>query len=119
MEILEQYAIPMVMAICFVLGFVLKHAIKKLPNNLIPAILVIIGVVVNSWIEGWNMTPEILLGGIASGFLSIGLFETGKNLINKVKEAFSSSNNTTTSETTDSSTETVTEDNSDSNNSVG
>ena len=40
MEVLEQYAIPIVMGICFGLGFVLKHAITKLPNNWIPAILV-------------------------------------------------------------------------------
>ena len=51
MEIMEQYAIPIVMGICFGLGFVLKHAITKLPNNWIPALLVIIGVIVNSWIE--------------------------------------------------------------------
>ena len=77
MEILEQYAIPIVMAICFGLGFVLKHAITKLPNNWIPVILVAIGIIVNAWIERWTMTPEILLGGIASGLLSIGLFEAG------------------------------------------
>ena len=67
MEVLEQYAIPIVMGICFGLGFVLKHAVTKLPNNWIPALLVIIGVIVNSWIEAWTFTPEILIGGIASG----------------------------------------------------
>lgn len=90
MEILEQYAIPIVMAICFGLGFVLKHAITKLPNNWIPVILVAIGIIVNAWIERWTMTPEILLGGIASGLLSIGLFEAGKTLIDRFKNAFSS-----------------------------
>lgn len=89
MEILEQYAIPIVMAICFGLGFVLKHAITKLHNNWIPAILVAIGVIVNSWVEAWTMTPEILIGGISSGLLSIGLFEVGKNLIDRFKNAFS------------------------------
>ena len=100
MEILEQYAIPIVMGICFGLGFVLKHAIKKLPNNWIPAILVIIGVTVNSWIEAWTLTPEILLGGIASGLLSIGLFETAKTLIDRVKSSFSSKNTEDTTENT-------------------
>ena len=102
MEILEQYAIPIVMGICFGLGFVLKHAIKKLPNNWIPAILVIIGVAVNSWIEAWTLTPEILLGGIASGLLSIGLFETAKTLIDRVKSSFSSESTEDTTENTTS-----------------
>ena len=89
MEVLEQYAIPVVMGICFGLGFVLKHAVTKLPNNWIPAILVVIGVIVNSWLEAWAFTPEILIGGIASGLLSVGLFETAKTLIDRVKNTFS------------------------------
>ena len=68
---------------------VLKHAVTKLPNNWIPALLVIIGVIVNSWIEAWTFTPEILIGGIASGLLSVGLFETAKTLIDRVKNTFS------------------------------
>jgi len=39
-----------------------------------------LGVILNVWLNGGAFTPEILLGGLASGLASTGAFELGRNL---------------------------------------
>jgi hypothetical protein len=38
------------------------------------------GTLLNVWINGWTFTPEILLGGLASGLASTGAFELIRNI---------------------------------------
>lgn len=38
------------------------------------------GILLNVWISGWTFTPEILLGGLASGLASTGAFEMVRNI---------------------------------------
>jgi hypothetical protein len=38
------------------------------------------GILLNVWINGWTFTPEILLGGLASGLASTGAFELIRNI---------------------------------------
>lgn len=40
----------------------------------------IVGVLLNLWINGWTITPEVLLGGLASGLASTGTHELIRNL---------------------------------------
>ena len=40
----------------------------------------ILGVVLNTWLNGFVFTPDILLGGLASGLASTGAFEAVKQL---------------------------------------
>ena len=47
-------------------------------------IMGVLGVVLNVWIGG-SFTPEILLGGLASGLASTGAYETVKNIKGKEK----------------------------------
>jgi Na+-driven multidrug efflux pump len=82
MEILSQYVVVAVMAICLAVGYIIKHSLSFIPNKYIPLIMAILGVVLNIWING-IFTPEILLGGLASGLASTGAFEAMKNLIDK------------------------------------
>lgn len=82
MEILSQYVILFIVAICLCIGYIIKHSIKFIPNDYIPLILAIIGVILNVWSNGWVFTPEILLGGLASGLASTGAFEFVKNISN-------------------------------------
>ncbi|HBU12329.1 MAG TPA: holin [Clostridiales bacterium] len=84
MEILEQYVVVLVMAICFGIGIVLKRAFDKLPNKYIPLILAALGILLNCWINGGAFTPEILVGGLASGLLAVGMFEFGKQLLSNI-----------------------------------
>ena len=43
----------------------------------------VLGTILNVWINGWEFTPEILLGGLSSGLASTGAFELVKNLKKK------------------------------------
>lgn len=83
MEILNQYVVVLVVGICLSVGYIIKHSLDFIPNRFIPLILGVLGVVINVWLEGGNFTPEILLGGLASGLASTGAFEMVRNIIGK------------------------------------
>ncbi len=80
MELLSKYVVVVVLAICLCVGYIIKHSISFIPNKFIPLILAVIGIVLNIWINGWTFTPEILLGGLASGLASTGAFEMIRNI---------------------------------------
>lgn len=86
MEILSQFVVVVVMAICLCVGYVIKNSIPAVPNKYIPLIMAVLGVVLNVWINNWSFTPEILLGGLASGLASTGAFELIRNIANKDKD---------------------------------
>ncbi|MDF2485681.1 MAG: putative rane protein [Herbinix sp.] len=85
MEILSQFVVVAVMAICLCVGYVIKNSIPAIPNKYIPLIMAVLGVVLNIWINDWVFTPDILLGGLASGLASTGAFELIRNIANKDK----------------------------------
>ena len=80
MEILNQYIIIAIVATCLAVGFIIKNSLDFIPNKYIPLAMAILGVVLNVWMNTGAFTPEILLGGLASGLASTGAFELGKNL---------------------------------------
>lgn len=80
MEILSQYVVVIVMAICLAIGYIIKQSLSFIPNKYIPLIMAVLGVLINVWINGWVLTPQVLLGGLASGLASTGAFELIKNL---------------------------------------
>jgi hypothetical protein len=79
-EFLSRYVVVVVLAICLCLGYVIKHSISFIPNKYIPLIMAASGILLNVWISGWTFTPEILLGGLASGLASTGAFEMVRNI---------------------------------------
>jgi hypothetical protein len=72
-----------VLAICLCLGYIIKHSISFIPNKYIPLIMAVVGTIVNVWINGWAITPEILLGGMASGLASTGTYEMIRNITDR------------------------------------
>ncbi|MGI6153685.1 MAG: phage holin family protein [Christensenellaceae bacterium] len=83
MEMFDQYAVATVTAVCVGVGFVLKHALDFLPNKYIPLILAVFGIALNCWVNGFQMDIDILLGGLASGLMAVGVFEFGKQMFKK------------------------------------
>lgn len=79
MEILQEYIVVLVMALCLGVGFIIKHSLDFIPNKYIPLILAIIGVGANVINEG-ALTLPIVVGGVASALASVGTFELVKNL---------------------------------------
>ena len=80
MEMLTDYIVAVVVAICFSFGYIIKNSLSFIPNKFIPLIMAILGVVLNVWLNEFNFTPQILLGGLASGLASTGAFELVRNI---------------------------------------
>ncbi|WP_081848571.1 phage holin family protein [Clostridium sp. KNHs205] len=82
MEFLNQYVVLIIVGICYCLGYIIKHSITVVPNKFIPLIMGVIGILLNMWMNKWMFSPEILLGGLASGLASTGAFELLRNIKN-------------------------------------
>jgi protein-S-isoprenylcysteine O-methyltransferase Ste14 len=86
-EFLAKYVVVLVLAICLCLGYIIKNSISFIPNKYIPLIMAIVGTILNVWLNGWKFTPEILLGGMASGLASTGTYEMIRNITLKEETA--------------------------------
>lgn len=82
MEILSEYIVALVMAICLGVGYVIKHSLSFIPNKYIPLIMAVLGIVINVWVNDFSFTPQILLSGMASGLSATGAFEFIRNIGN-------------------------------------
>ena len=84
MEFVNDYIVLVVLGICLCVGYVVKNWIPNdKVNKYIPLIMLVLGVVLNVWLNNWAFTPEILLGGMASGLASTGLHQVFKQFIEK------------------------------------
>lgn len=84
MEFLNDYLVLLVVGICLCIGYVIKHLIPTdKVNRFIPLIMAVLGVVLNVWLNGFALTPEILLGGLASGLASTGMHQLFRQFIEK------------------------------------
>lgn len=84
MEFLNDYLVIVVVLTCLCVGYVLKNLVPtdKI-NKYIPLTMGVLGVVLNVWLNGFTFTPEILLGGLASGLASTGMHQAFKQFIEK------------------------------------
>ena len=84
MEFLNDYLVLIVVGICLCVGYVIKHFVpgNKI-NRFIPLIMAVLGVILNVWINAFAFTPEILLGGLASGLASTGMHQVFKQFIER------------------------------------
>ena len=72
MEMINEYTVAIVMALCFCIGYIVKKWVKDIDNKWIPTISMLFGVFFNVWVNDWSISPEILLGGFASGLAATG-----------------------------------------------
>lgn len=80
---LTQYLSLVVMGICLCVGFVIKNSLDFIPNKYIPAIMLVLGTIINVLINLSGISAEVILTGMLSGLASTGLYEMFKNFINK------------------------------------
>lgn len=80
MAIIEQYALIPVAAVCWMLGWLLKHVWEGFPNRFIPVVLLPIAIVGVLWINGWAVTPENILAGICSAAVAVYAHQTVKQI---------------------------------------
>ena len=81
-EIIQQFMIPTIVIACYIVGEIIKRWIADVDNKFIPTINAILGVLLACWIN-WNVTPEIVIAGLVSGWASTGAFEAIRNLTSK------------------------------------
>lgn len=80
---LADFMVPVIMGICLMVGYIVKHWIKDVDNKIIPTLCAVLGVAVAFWIHWGNITPEVLLSGLASGLASTGLHQAFSQLLKK------------------------------------
>lgn len=84
MEFLNEYLVLIVMGVCLCVGYVLKNIVpSEKVDRFIPLIMALLGIIINVWVNAFAFTPEILLGGMASGLASTGMYEMFKQFISK------------------------------------
>lgn len=87
MDWLDNYIVLVIVGICYCIGYILKHIVasEKL-DRFIPVIMGACGVFFNIWLNGWSISPEIILGGLASGLAATGTNQIIKQLGRKENE---------------------------------
>lgn len=75
MEFLNAYLHPVILGICLVSGYIIKHWLPDVDNKIIPTVVTALGIVLALWISGWHFTPQILLTGALTGLASTGLHQ--------------------------------------------
>ena len=72
LDFITNYLVITVLVACLITGYILKKWIKDVDNKYIPTVCAVIGVLINVWVMG-DFTPQVLLGGLASGLSATGL----------------------------------------------
>lgn len=87
MDWLDNFIVLVIVGICYCIGYILKHIVasEKL-DRFIPVIMGVCGVFFNIWLNGWSISPEIILGGLASGLAATGTNQIIKQLGRKENE---------------------------------
>lgn len=72
---LTEHFVLVVTVACLVVGYIIKHAtfLKWIPNNDIPAILAVIGAILNAVVSGPSV--ETIVYGALMGLASTGLHQ--------------------------------------------
>ena len=83
MDFLAEYMIPVIVGICLFVGYVIKKWIKDMDNKYIPTVCALLGLFLAIWMNGWSITPAIVLSGLFSGLASTGLHQLFKQYIEK------------------------------------
>lgn len=79
---LSEYYIPIVVAACLIIGYVIKKSLDFIPNKYIPLILAIAGAIVGC-VSNNEVDLNIIIYGAFSGLASTGLHQTFTKIIEK------------------------------------
>lgn len=77
--VITEYFVLVVLVACLVVGYIIKTALDFIPNKYIPAILAILGAILNAVVSG--LSVDSVVYGAAMGLASTGLHQAFKNFI--------------------------------------
>ena len=86
MSIFNELALPLVVAACLVLGYIIKKWVKDVDNKYIPTILAAVGVILACLVKR-DISVEIVVCGAFSGLVSTGLHQMFKQLVQPADDA--------------------------------
>lgn len=81
-----QYVVPIIVAFCMCVGYVIKTSLDFIDNKYIPIIMLILGMLLNLLLNR-NLSAETFMVGAISGLASIGTHQTCKCLLKKDKDS--------------------------------
>lgn len=88
---ISSYLVPSIVILCLLVGYIVKNVVPSdSVNQYIPLIVGVLGVVAaifTAITTGAAITVDVIVGGLASGLASTGLFEAYKNLLNSNQSA--------------------------------
>ncbi|WP_033168353.1 phage holin family protein [Clostridium sp. KNHs205] len=82
LDFLLQYINLITLGICLCIGYTFKK-IDKFNNQYIPAVMLLLGTIINVLVNIPNINMAVILGGMISGLASTGLYEAMRNLLEK------------------------------------
>ena len=84
---LTEYMVPVIIGLCLCVGYVVKHWVKDVDNKIIPTLCAVLGVLVAVWMHWGEITPTVILSGLASGLASTGLHQAVTQYFNNKTNA--------------------------------
>lgn len=81
LDFLTAYYAPVIVGICLCLGYIIKKWVADVDNKYIPTINAAVGLALALWLQGWQLSPNIILTGLFSGLAATGLYEAFRNLL--------------------------------------
>lgn len=80
LEFLQGLYVPIVMAICLIVGYILKNWIKDVDNRIIPTVLAVLGAIC-ACVNAGGITLDIIASGAITGLASTGVHQMFKQWI--------------------------------------
>lgn len=81
---LTQYFTLVVLIACLVVGYIIKHTFDMIPNKYIPAILAMVGAILNVTVNGFSV--ESFVYGALTGLASTGMHQAFTRYIENTDE---------------------------------
>lgn len=81
MEMFNNYLVPVIVALCLIVGYIIKHWVKDADNKIIPTVVTAVGTAAAVAMNWGSITVEVIVGGALSGLASTGLHQLFKQWI--------------------------------------
>ncbi|MDE8133646.1 phage holin family protein [Erysipelothrix rhusiopathiae] len=82
---IEKMTIPVVIMSCLITGYILNNYVTVKVKN-IPLTMAILGIILNTLINGFISIELTIIYGAMNGLISTGMYETFKNIIKNDKD---------------------------------
>lgn len=80
LNFITEIYVPIIVAACLIVGYIVKKWINDVENKYIPTIVCVLGAILGC-IVNQNVSVDIIVAGMASGLASTGLHQLYKTLI--------------------------------------